>query len=281
MLVFLNGQYVPEERALVSIFDRGFLYGDGLFEAIRIFNGRPFRFQQHIERLRRGADFLHIRVPLSPADMEERSIELLQRNQFRNGVLRVTLSRGAGTRGYSPKGADSPTLVMNLTPLPAADSSPPRPRRLITSTLRVPANDPLACHKTCSKLQHVLARAEADASDADDALLVNTSGEVTECTSSNIFWLAGETICTTPAAAGLLPGITRGLLLELCREENIPCEERTITPGALRDADAAFLTLSSLGIVEAASLDGITFRSSRQIAHLSEQYWKIVERETA
>src|SRR5580765_5192962 len=118
MHVFLNGQIVPEEQAVVSVFDRSFLYGDGLFEAIPIFRGHPFRWAEHLARFARGAELLKIRCPFSDEAMRHAADELVTRNAMQDALLRLTLSRGiSAQRGYSPKGADQPTLVMNLHPL--------------------------------------------------------------------------------------------------------------------------------------------------------------------
>src|SRR6185369_13563267 len=106
MIVFLNGKFVPEEQALVSVFDRGYLYGDGLFESMLLLNGKPFRWAQHFERLERGAKFLKIRIPFSPEELRDFARRLCHENRSHNALLRLTLSRGVGLRGYSPKGAE-------------------------------------------------------------------------------------------------------------------------------------------------------------------------------
>jgi branched-subunit amino acid aminotransferase/4-amino-4-deoxychorismate lyase len=118
VIVFLDGQFVPEKEARVSIFDRGFLYGDGLFETLRIYGGKPFRWEDHLERLSRGAEFLKIAVSFSSDALREKCHELIERNKMPDSVLRLTLTRGIGERGYSPKGADKPTLAMTLHPAP-------------------------------------------------------------------------------------------------------------------------------------------------------------------
>src|SRR5262245_23854811 len=120
MIVFLNGRFVPEEEALVSVFDRGFLYGDGLFETMRVCNGRIFRWSDHFARLQQGAKFLRLELSTSSEAMFDWAREVIERNAAENGILRLSLSRGVGVRGYSPKGADRPTLVMSLHPLPDA-----------------------------------------------------------------------------------------------------------------------------------------------------------------
>src|SRR5436190_12299040 len=116
MLVFLNGQFVPEEHAVVSVFDRAFLYGDGIFEAVRISNARPFRWQQHLDRLQRGLDYLKIALPYSASQLLQHANRLLTENQLPEALLRITVSRGVGRRGYSTIGANSPSVVMSLHP---------------------------------------------------------------------------------------------------------------------------------------------------------------------
>src|SRR6266581_8518209 len=138
MLVFLNGDFVPEEQAVISVFDRGFLYGDGLFEGVRVFNGKPFRWKQHWERFQHGANFLKIAVPFSAEALGEYAIRLISENQMPNSLLRLTLSRGIGQRGYSPKKAERPTLVMANYPMPAVDPSNPPAWRLFISSFRLP-----------------------------------------------------------------------------------------------------------------------------------------------
>src|SRR5579871_1709946 len=125
MEVFLNGTFLPEASAFISVNDRGFLLGDGLFETIRVAGGKPFRMAQHLERLTRGADLLKIKLPYTPKELQHFSTTLIEKNQLTDCVLRVTLTRGPGTRGYSPKGADKPTPLMTLHPLPVANPDEP------------------------------------------------------------------------------------------------------------------------------------------------------------
>ena len=183
MIVFLNGKFVPEAQAVVSIFDRGFLYGDGLFEAIRICSGRPFRWAQHWDRLQKGADLLKLKIPFASDELLKCAQELSAKNQMPEAILRVSLSRGIGERGYSPKGADKPFLAMSLYPVPSIDFNKPPLRKVFVAKISVPANHPLTAIKSTNKLINILARAEADAFGADEALLVNTNGDLAEGTS--------------------------------------------------------------------------------------------------
>ena len=275
MLIFLNGQFVPEERAVVSVFDRSFLYGDGLFETMRVFRGKPFRWQPHLDRLQRGAEFLKIKLPYAPEALRGFVDELIAKNKMPDALLRMTLSRGIGVRGYSPKGADNPTLVMSLHPAPAEGANISR-WKLITSSHRLPANEPLAQFKTCNKLAQILARAEADAAGADEALLLNTDGFVVEGASSNLFWIEGDTICTPPPVSGVLPGVTRGVVLEICGKLGLKTREANISVEALKHVDGIFMSLSSYGIVEAESLDGAVAMISSQVKKIWQSYGKFV-----
>src|ERR1043166_3508915 len=141
MLVFLNGQFVPEERALVSVFDRGFLYGDGLFETIRVSGGHLFCWAQHLERLRRGTEFLKLQLPFGPKLLQEFAKRLIEANQLPEALLRICLSRGVGPRGYSPKGANRPSIVMSLHPAPKMDGRNPARWRLRITSLRLATKD--------------------------------------------------------------------------------------------------------------------------------------------
>jgi aminodeoxychorismate lyase len=277
MLVFLNGKFVPEEQAFVSVFDRSFLYGDGLFETIRVSNRVPFRWRQHLERLQQGSQFLKIALPFKPEELRCFADQLIQENGLRSAILRLALSRGKGLRGYSPKGAEHPFLVMTLHPVPDGDSENPAQWHLITSSVRLPAGEALSRFKTCNKLPQIMARAEADALGAHEAVLLNTDGYVVEGASSNLFWLEGETVVTPPVASGILPGVTRSVTFELCDNLKLPRRESNITREKLADCDGLFLSLSSFGIVEAIQLDGQPLRQSPVTARLAQAYHRLVE----
>ncbi len=272
MIVFLNGQFVPEEQATVSVFDRSFLYGDGLFETMRVTKGKPFRWWEHIERLRKGGDFLGIKIPFACKSLEKFAAELIAKNKMPEALLRLTVSRGVGLRGYSPKGADKPVVVMTLHPFPGAPSAASASWKLVTASLRLPAGEKLAHFKTANKLAQILARTEADVAGADEALLCNTDGFVVEGASSNLFWVEGDMICTPPLASGILAGVTRAVTLELCAQLGLSCAEKQITPDELRRADGVFVTLSSFGVVAAVSLDGAELKQSLLVARLSAAY---------
>jgi branched-chain amino acid aminotransferase len=264
MTAFLNGRFLPEAQAVVPISDRGLLYGDGLFETVRVSRGCPLWWSRHLGRLQRGAEFLKLTLPWSADELLKFAGMLIDQNSLPESVLRVTLTRGSGSRGYSPKDANNPTLAMTLHPLPPVASS----LRLVTASLRVPANCPLAGFKTASKLVQVLARAEAEARGADEALLLNTDGHVAEATASNVFWLVDGAVCTPPVSDGALAGIAREVLLQTCQARNIPARELHLKPDGLFQADGVFLTNSVAGIVPVSELDGIALVRSPFVSEL-------------
>ena len=270
MLVFLNGQFVPEQQALIPVNDRGFLYGDGLFETLRVCGGRPFRLAQHLERMTRGADFLKIRPPFTPKELQEFAKQLIEQNKMPEAVLRLTLTRGPGERGYTPQAGNRPTIVMTLHAAPPLGN--PIQWKLVTSSYRIPAGDPLSSFKTASKLIHVMARREAVEKGGDEALLLNTNGEVAETAGGNLFWICDGQICTVSTSCGALPGITRAVVLEICQSLGLSVNERVIRPGALRSTGGIFITQSVLGIVPVTAFDGEPVVRSPLMEQISRAY---------
>jgi aminodeoxychorismate lyase len=273
VLVFLNGQFLPETQAVVPVNDRGFLLGDGLFETTRVVRGKPFRFAQHLERLARGADFLKIKLPFTPKELENFAGRLIEENQMPEAILRLTLTRGPGGRGYTPDGKSKPTVVMTLHPAP-----PPNPAgwNLITSSFRIHAADPLSAFKTTSKILNILARAEAVEKGADEALLLNTNGEVAETASGNLFWIHDDAICTVPTGHSVLPGVTRAVVLEICHSLGLETNTYVIKPEALHGSNALFVTQSVAGIVPVVTFDGTPVTSSLLVGQIAQAYHEML-----
>ena len=276
MTIFLNGQFVPEAQAVIPVNDRGFMYGDGLFETTRVVRSKPFRFAQHLERLTRGADFLKIKPPFTPNELQDFAEQLIEQNQLPEAILRVTLTRGPGERGYTPSPEGRPTVVMTLHPAPPADN--PIQWSLITSSFRVLAADPLSSFKTLNKLTHVMARAEAAEKGADEALLINTNGEVAETASGNLFWVYNDRICTTPTGRGVLPGITRAVVLEICQTLGLLTNKRVIKPEALKNSDGIFITQSAVGIMPVAMFDDEPVAPSPLVDQIFNAYRELLAR---
>lgn len=277
-LVYFNGSLVPADAAKVSIFDRGFLYGDGLFETVRIQSGRPFRWPDHLDRLKTGLRLTGIQLPSPPESLSGVITELLAANRCVHGVLRLTVSRGPGARGYSPQGAGPATVALTLHPRPVP---PATGLRLVVSTLRLLADNPLARAKTAAKLQQIVARAEAETAGADDALLLNHRQEIAETTSSNVFWLAGATLHTPPVTTGLLPGVARSVVREIAPALGLSVQETIAPPSALESAEAVFVTNCTMGPVEVVSLHGRDLQRSARFAAIRAAFENLVARETA
>jgi branched-chain amino acid aminotransferase len=281
MIAFIQGAFVPEEQAVVSIFDRAFRYGDALFEALLVRNGKMFRWPQHLQRLERSARFLKIALPYSVGELLAFASELISRNGISDCVLRLQLSRGVGPRGYAPSGEEKPLVVMTLHPASSRESLRGATWKLTVSSFRVPAGDQLANHKTCSRLLHVCASVEARERGADESLIVNTDNEVTEGSGSNVFWIDRGTVCTTPLGGSVLPGVTRAAVLEVCDALRIPHAERTVRSEQLPSMDGVFLSFTSRGIVEAESLDEGALRRSPITVRLREELEALLARECA
>ena len=268
MTVFVNGEFVPAERAMVSVFDRGFLYGDGLFETMRVRRGQPFRWEQHLDRLERGAKFLRIRMPFERAELARLAAKLIEVNQLPDAVLRLMLSRGPGARGYSPRGANNPGFVMTLHPCP----NPPASVRLVTASMRIAAADPFAPFKIASRLTQIMARAEAEDQGGEEALLLNTAGHVAETASGNIFWIERDTLCTPPDETGALHGVTRSVVLELAAQLELPVARRNIELAQLQKSAGVFVTGSVAGVLPVSLLDGTPMPSHASIGRLRAAY---------
>jgi branched-chain amino acid aminotransferase len=254
--VFLNGEMVEESAARVAAGDRGLLLGDGLFESLRAYRGKVFRLAAHLQRLRASAAFLRLTVPCEDAQIEKSVAELVRLNSCAEAYVRITLTRGASAQGLRLDGAGPATLLIHAHPIRLAPAEQYRNgARLIISTARQNTANPLARHKTLSYLLYLLARQEATDANANGAILLNEHGQVAEESVSNVFLARGGALLTPPVYCGLLPGITRGVVLELARAENIAVEERPISAGELFDADELFLTNSLMEIMPVRSVD--------------------------
>lgn len=274
MLAFVNGRILPEAEAVVPISDRGLLYGDALFETMRVRRGQPVWWARHFQRLQDGAAFLRIPLAVSPAQLRDSARELIDASALADAVLRILLTRGSGQRGYSPRGAGPATLAMTLHPAPA----PLEELRLITVRLRLPANDPLRSFKTANRLLSVLARAEAEEHGGNEALLLNEGGLAVEAAGGNLFWIEEEAVCTPPLAAGPLPGVMRSIILEWVREQGRPIRETAVEPAVLRRKAGLFITNSVAGIAPVVLLDKSPIAASPTVCDLRA---RLQERELA
>ena len=255
---FLNGSFLVEDEAVVSIYDRGLLYGDGLFETLRTYRGKPFRLDAHLERLASSAAFLKIPLPFKKEEIKEAVYELLRRNRLSDAYVRITLTRGpygpparcgksSGRLGLETEQATLFIVSRQFTPYPARLYR--FGAKAIISRIRRSPRSVLLQHKTLNYLNNILARTQAQESGADEAIFVNTAGFLTEATVSNLFVVKEGQVFTPPVSAGLLPGITRQAVLEICHRNCIPARENNLRLIALAQAHEAFLTNSLMEIM--------------------------------
>jgi branched-chain amino acid aminotransferase len=262
MWIYLNDRFVKEEEAVVSVFDHGFLYGDGVYETIRSYGSRIFMRGQHLARLRRSADAIGLTIPI----LEHRWPALLHEAMKRNDVghdhtdayLRITISRGAGDIGLDPALCPTPTVVIMTKPL---QPPPPEQYRIGVNLIvaRTRRNLPSALSpqiKATNFLNNILAKREAIAAGAFDSILLNWESHLTECTVSNLFFVRAGRLCTPALACGLLDGITRDIVLSLAREAQIPVDEGHFVLEAIHKADECFLTNTSMEVMPVTMVDG-------------------------
>jgi len=262
MWIYLNDRFVKEDEAVVSVFDHGFLYGDGVYETIRSYGSRIFMQNQHLARLRRSADGIGLTIPIP----DHRWLDLLHESMARNNIgnaqqdayLRITISRGAGDIGLDPALCPTPTVVIITKPL-----HPPSPEhyrigvKLIVARTR--RNLPSALPpqiKTTNFLNNILAKREAIAAGAFDSILLNWESHLTECTVSNLFFVRAGRLCTPSLACGLLDGITRNIVLSLAQEAQISVDEGYFGVEAIYKADECFLTNTSMEVMPVTMVDG-------------------------
>lgn len=260
LVAYVNGRFVPKEEAQVSVYDHGFLYGDGVFEGIRAYNGRVFKLEAHVDRLFESAHTLGIAVPMSREEMAQAILETVRRTGLRDAYIRPVVSRGAGDLGIDPRKCPRPTVVIIVDAIQLYPEEAYRKGlRLITTCTRQRPVDVLNPRiKTCNYLNNILARIEVNLAGADEGLMLTTQGYVAECTADNIFVVAHGRVLTPPAYLGILQGITRQTVLDLCGRLGIPASEQVLTLHDMYTAEECFLTGTGAELGPVVQLDGRT-----------------------
>ena len=261
MWIQLNDRIVPEAQAVVSVFDRGFLYGDGVFETMRAYQRQVFRLDDHLTRLVASAAALTLRVPRTASQIGDDIQRVLDRNRLTDAVVRVAVSRGRGRRGPGIAGADSPTYVLSAEALPDALSErQTRGLRLRLSSVRKTSPDALPSSvKHANYLNAILAFDEATRAGADEAVMLDASLRVTECATTNIFFIRQSCVHTPPASVGILNGVTRALVLDLALGAGLEIDESLFGMDALLGAEEVFVTNSVLGLCPVRTVDARTY----------------------
>lgn len=257
MIVYLNGNYVPRSEACVSVFDQGVLYGDGVFEGIRVYNGRIFKCQEHIDRIYNAAKAILLTIPLTKDEFKEALIETCRRNEVKDGYIRPVVTRGVGVLGLNPKNSKVPTVFIiasTITLYPAEMYEKGMP--IITAAQRrnkATIVDPQI--KSLNYLNNILAKIEANRAGVQEALMLNHDGIVAECTGDNIFIVKDGVIITPPIHVGILDGITRQTVMDLASEMAYEIVEKEFTLFNVYTADECFLTGTAAEIIPVTSVD--------------------------
>ena len=268
-VAFLNGDFFLASMARISAGDRGFLYGDGLFETIRVHDARPFLWEWHMMRFTDGAVSLGIALPQTTESLLGNVHELIRRNSMSESVMRIALSRGVGERGYGVTGEEQPTLLITQHSPPTA---PAKPLSLVSTSARVAIGDPLAKVKSANKLASILAKRDAATQGADDGFILNSDGNVTETSSANLFWVEGGTLHTPPVSDGVLPGVTRRLVVGLASALGQAVREESVASDRLQQADAVFVTSAATGVIAVGQVNGGALGTHPLVCQLQDAY---------
>lgn len=271
-VVYVDGSFVDKMDAKVSVFDHGLLYGDGVFEGIRAYNGRVFKLKEHIDRLFNAAKAISLNIPLSKEEMTEVVLESCRKNGIADGYIRLVVTRGFGDLGLSPLKCPNPTIIciaatIALYPPEFYDIG----LKVITSTVRrnkATIIDPQV--KSLNYLNNILARIEADRAGAPEALMLTEDGLVAECTGDNIFIVRGGEIWTPPIHMGILDGITRSTVIELAVKNGYTVKEKAFTLFNVITSDECFLTGTAAELIAVTELDGKVIGNGKAGAVTSE-----------
>jgi branched-chain amino acid aminotransferase len=261
----VNGEVVPAEQARVSVLDSGFLYGDSVYETLRTYGGRPFHLDRHLRRLRRSAGRLGIDIPLGDDVLARRTGEVLARAANAESTIRIVVSRGVGDISYRFDRVKGPTVVISAKPLePFPEDTYTQGIAVAVVSLRRNPPDALdPAIKSSNLLNNVLATREAQAKGALEAILLNHRDEIAEGAGSNVFVVKAGEVLTPPLSAGILPGITREVLLELAPAAGVTMREQALRLPDLLGADEAFITSTLKELAPIARVDGRSVGSGR------------------
>jgi len=258
MKVYIDGKFYDERDAKVSVFDHGLLYGDGIFEGIRAYNGRVFRLKEHIDRLFYSAKAILLTIPISHAEIMKAVVESCRQNNLRDGYIRLLVTRGIGTLGLNPNRCKNPSVIV------IADKIQLYPQELYERGMEIvtvptvrnlhSAVNPAI--KSLNYLNNILAKIEANNSGCEEAVMLNADGYVAECTGDNIFIVKEGKLQTPPLSAGALYGITRATVIELAEKAGIKVSEPNLTRYDLFNADECFVTGTGAEIMPVVKIDG-------------------------
>ena len=257
MLIYLDGEFLPKAEAKVSVFDHGLLYGDGVFEGIRSYNGRVFKLDEHLDRLYDSAKSIMLQIPIPIETMQEKVLETLRLNHLTEAYIRLLVTRGVGDLGLDPDKCPKPSIIIIADKITLY---PPKyyeqGLEIVTASVRrnyAEAINPRI--KSLNYLNNILAKIEGKQAGAEEVLMLNAEGYVVECSGDNIFWVKNEVLVTPPVHIGILEGVTRNSVIDLAREAGMQVEERVFTRHDLYIADEIFLTGTAAEVIPVVKVD--------------------------
>ena len=281
MIIYIDGKFYPEDEAKISVFDHGLLYGDGVFEGIRAYEGRIFKLEEHLARLEDSAKAILLKLPLSRKEIEKAVLETCQKNKMKSGYLRLVLTRGKGYLGLSPDRCKKPTIIIIASDLELY------PEKYYREGLKVVTGatwrqSPAALDpgiKSLNYLNNILAKIEGQLAGAQEVILLNPQGLVSECSGDNIFFIRHGALITPKLSSGALNGITRATVLEIAREAGWEAREDDVRRYDLFTCEEMFLTGTGAEIVPVVEVDGRLVgdgKPGKKTADLMKRYHKLV-----
>jgi branched-chain amino acid aminotransferase len=263
--VYINGKLYDRDEAKISVYDHGLLYGDGVFEGIRVYNAKVFRHKEHIERLYESARSIALEIPMFPADMIKAVDDTVKANNKVEGYIRLLVTRGPGNLGLDPRSCKPNVIII-------VDDISLYPKELYENGLKIVTSSLIRNHpnalnpriKSLNYLNNILAKIEAIRAGCLEALMLNHKGEVAECTGDNIFIVKKGILKTTPPDAGILEGVTRNVVMELAKKAGIPLVEATMTRHDIYAADECFLTGTAAEVIAVTECDGRPIGAGKQ-----------------
>ncbi|HEX7055625.1 MAG TPA: branched-chain-amino-acid transaminase [Bacilli bacterium] len=280
-VIYLNGEYVTKENAKVSVYDHGFLYGDGIFEGIRVYNGNIFKCKEHLQRLYDSAKSIKLDIPLSPQEMQEVLAETIRRNGLKDGYIRLVVSRGPGDLGLDPRRSPHPNVIVIVEQL-AIYSEEAYRLGLRTISVSQRRNIPDALNpkiKSLNYLNNILVKIQANLAEVGEAIMLNAQGYVAEGSSDNIFIVKNGIVYTPPCYVGALGGITRMAIIEICERIGYKLKEEPFTLHDVYVADEVFFTGTAAEVIAVREVDGRTIGEGKAgpiTLKLLEEFRKIV-----
>jgi len=255
-LVYIDGHFLPKSEAKISVYDHGLLYGDGVFEGIRAYNGRVFKLEEHIKRLYHSANSIELSIPMSQEDLKKKILETIRRNGLKDAYARVVVTRGVGDLGLDPRKCPKSSIIIIIIADRITLWKEKSLKAITASTRRnaVTALNPMI--KSLNYLNNILAKLEANRANVSEAIMLNQQGLVCEGTGDNIFIVKNRVIATPPPSANILVGVTRDAVIELASKEGLKVEQRDITVHELYNADEAFFTGTAAEVMPLVDVDG-------------------------